>query len=489
MRNNRNFSNLIYDYFVTRIRFQYYKEGDQLPIIDTLCREFCVADQTVRSALRRLRAEGYITMHNGQPTTVIFRQSEKEYDDYLLRYYEERQDAFFDLCQTVELIFIPLLIEGFGRIDEDDFSALINFAKNADVDDFVRFYCYILQKLDNPLTMNLFWEIILFQGFPLLKTRDRPGLNEIDYVRNQLYQVVAFIREQNFDEFKINLLSYQRAVIGNAVGYIKRRVKSVPIHNQISFTWRIYRDHPQICYSLTSHLLHDIYMGDYSSLEYLPSYEKMADKYSVSVSTIRRTVRVLNELGVARSVNGKGTLIYTMEIQNDPPDFTATMIRRNLAYFFQAFEILLFSCEEIIKSTLSSLTGEERKEFTEHLRENSQKGRYDRTLWLIMICIIYHTSFHGIREIYKKIYGLFLWGYPLGTCVNRNLILQPAERRLTETLIDCFERNDIDLCAGVVKKFACQLFPITEAFLLSKGFKPEELRTSPAIRFLALDDG
>ena len=69
MQNKQHFSNLIYEYFFLRIRFQYYECGDTLPSIDTLCDEFSVSSQTVKSALRRLRSEGYISMHNGRPTT------------------------------------------------------------------------------------------------------------------------------------------------------------------------------------------------------------------------------------------------------------------------------------------------------------------------------------------------------------------------------------------------------------------------------------
>lgn len=71
MQNEQDFSNLIYEYFFLRIRFGYYRCGDSLPPIDTLCREFNVAPLTVTAALRRLRSEGFISMHNGRPTMVL----------------------------------------------------------------------------------------------------------------------------------------------------------------------------------------------------------------------------------------------------------------------------------------------------------------------------------------------------------------------------------------------------------------------------------
>ena len=89
---------------------------------------------------------------------------------------------------------------------------------------------------------------------------------------------------------------------------------------------RIYYDRPQICYNLATILLHEIYMGEYIKTKYLPSYEKMAQKYDVSVSTMRRTIRMLNEIGAVHTVNGKGTLVFTVGKQCKNPDFSSVLV-------------------------------------------------------------------------------------------------------------------------------------------------------------------
>ena len=87
MQNEQDFSNLIYEYFFLRIRFGYYRCGDSLPPIDTLCREFNVAPLTVTAALRRLRSEGFISMHNGRPTMVLYQLKEREEEEFCLRFF------------------------------------------------------------------------------------------------------------------------------------------------------------------------------------------------------------------------------------------------------------------------------------------------------------------------------------------------------------------------------------------------------------------
>ena len=88
--NDNQYSNLIYEYFLVRFHSLYYKYGNTLPSIDILCREFNVSAQAVKAALRRLRAEGYISMHNGTVTTVTFQQTRQGAVDFILNYFSER---------------------------------------------------------------------------------------------------------------------------------------------------------------------------------------------------------------------------------------------------------------------------------------------------------------------------------------------------------------------------------------------------------------
>ena len=51
------------------------------------------------------------------------------------------------------------------------------------------------------------------------------------------------------------------------------------------------------------------FCGDYPVDSYLPSLPKMAERYGVSLSTVRRTLDVLNSLGVTRTYMGIGTKV------------------------------------------------------------------------------------------------------------------------------------------------------------------------------------
>ena len=311
MVNDNQYSNLIYEYFLVRFHSLYYKYGNTLPSIDILCREFNVSAQTVKAALRRLRAEGYISMHNGTVTTVTFQQTRQGAVDFILNYFSERWADYYDLYSSAELVFIPMLVEGLKRMDEEDLALLSHLEERAEADDLVHFYCCVLQKIENPLALNLFWETTLYQGFPFARLEPQPIHFDTGLVRRRLKVLMSRVYDKDWKGVQAALLEYQQSDIHAIQKALGPYIRPLPKESQIPFVWRVYHNRPQICYNLASQILHDIYLGEFREVQYLPSYEKLAEKYGVSVSTLRRTIAMLSQAGACRTINVKGFLLYT----------------------------------------------------------------------------------------------------------------------------------------------------------------------------------
>lgn len=484
MHNDQYFSNLIYEYFLFRIQFQYYKYGDILPPIDILCGEFNVAPLTVSAALRRLRKEGYISMRNGQSTKVICHQDDQSRDALFISYYSKRWHAFQDLYFSSELLLIPMEIEGMRRMTEEDLADIEEFADRADADDLLHFFACTLQKTENPLALNLFWEITLFLGFPFTKESSVQTCYNSDTVRERLQRLVGLIKNKAWEVLEDTLISYQRSDVNTVIETMSKFVQSVPDEEKIPFSWRIYRERPQICYNLASLLLHEIYMGEYRHEQYLPSYEKMAVKYHVSVSTMRRTIHVVNQIGAVQTINGKGTRIYSLGEHCAAPNFESPAVRRNLAFYLQSFEMLVYSCEGVTKHLLSLSSSEDNHKLIHELEHDLETNLSEISIWHYLIHVSRYSRLEGIREIYRRIYSLFLWGYPLRASHGWPERLDPIYIHFTEEMILFLKANDADGCARTVKELLMKIFPPAQKHLFSHGFTRKELRLTPSIRLL-----
>ncbi|MBO1722171.1 GntR family transcriptional regulator [Extibacter sp. GGCC_0201] len=488
MQSEHQFSNLVYEYFYMRIQFRYYKCGDCLPSIDRLCQEFSVSSQTVKMALRRLRTEGYIDMHNGRPTRVIFQQTEEDARQCLLQYFSKRTNSFCDLYDSTEMIIQPLLMEGFRRCSKEDLTYLARLADGTSADDVLHFFCFILQKLDNPLAMNLYWETSLFWGLLFLKQNKEEDFSNGERMHEEMRRCVSFAEKKEWTLLQEELLIFRQDSVGNAIRLLGQAVTPAKEEEQVGFDWRIYHGRPQVCYSLGSRLLHEIYMGSYRNTEFLPSYKKMAEQYRVSVSTIRRTVNILRQLGVVRPVNGKGTQIFGIGDACDKPDFGSPVVRRSLAFFVQSFELLAYSFQHVIQDILEEITIEERDSLIHELETQLQTGRQELALWSCILFVHRHNRLKGIRAIYGRIYSLFQWGYPLKASSNGSPKLEETMLHFTNVMIQSLRENDTARCGSAIKELIGWQFPAAEQYLLRQGIGLDELRLTPAIRLLVTSD-
>lgn len=481
MESKQDFSGFIYEYFFKCVHFQRYKYGDALPSVSTCCKKFNVADQTVKSALKQLQKEGYISVQRGRPARVIFQQTEKQSNAYIQQFFSERWNFFSDLCETVEDVFHPLLIESFRRFDESDYNILSHFADQADLENLIHFYCFALQKMKNPLIMNLFWECLLFLGFPYISDRT---LEHYSVARAQkcLREIICTAKAQDWQQLYKLLSLFWREFVTSAENSIEPYLLSIPEEQQIPFTWRIYRDRPQICYNLATRFMYEIYLGRYRGLQFLPSYDKLAEEYRVSINTVRRTIRLLTHLGVTLPISGKGVLIFSLGTRTKQPDLTAPGIVRNLALFFQSFELLLYSCEKIVRCTLSLLDQDEKNKLIGQLKSYIDAGNCELAPWCIFISVAMRAPLQGFREIYANIYGLALWGYPLKTSRDKFPAVDDKAVWLAESLVQYLTADDAESCAEAFKEFISTALPAIEKYLHLFGIEHEELQMSPTAR-------
>lgn len=486
MYNEPVYYNLIYEYFTLRFHFQYYRYGDMLPSVETLRRDFCVSAQTVKNTMKRLHAEGYITTDRLR-YKVIFQQSPKERNDFIRGFLSERTAAMSDLIQSTTAIFSGMIIHGLRRMEKEDIKQLSVFADRMDADDIICFFYIILKKAGNPLALNLYWETAIFVGFSLFDCNRKHGfLNEILF-RQELEKIVGYIQENDTVSAYNSIRRFQDELLKGISQYEKQHRTFAQTAAPRSFVWRLYHDRPQRCYSLALWFLHHIYMGDYQDVQYLPSYQKMAEITDTSVSTVRRTVSLLSRLGVVRPDNGKGIRIFSGNTLACTSDLSDSSVRNIMIYFFQAFELVTYSCRTVTLLTLEKLTAEEREKLIMDLETFSWAGLYENAFWCYLICITRHCPLAAVREVYRKIYCLFLLGHALKLSFVATDRTDAEIKSLSETMIKHLKNGDFHGFAESVAAFTQTELPITEKFMTASGFKPEELHPSQSIRLILSD--
>lgn len=104
---NNSMTEIIYDYFSSRILFGYFLPGEQLPSIQYISRQFQVNPLTVRTALLRLREEGVIETTERKRSTVTYQPDEQQEQRYRAAFLS-RREGMDDMCRNSGILFDPI---------------------------------------------------------------------------------------------------------------------------------------------------------------------------------------------------------------------------------------------------------------------------------------------------------------------------------------------------------------------------------------------
>jgi len=483
MRHEQLLPDLIYEYFVMHFHSRFYRYGDMLPTIEQLSQGCFVSLDTVKTVLKRLRNEGYVITQGGKGIQVAFSQSEEERNAYVERFFSQRHSTLPDLNKSAPLIMVSLVAEGLCRIDDKDSAYLSSLINQIKLGNYAQFYSTILRKLNNPLAMNLFWEIILFQGTSMLCQESDCQNLAPDVVRQGLRDIL--LAGQQRDRKRIPQLIYTsgKEVLKTFANYNRPRNLFFPREeSQLPFVWRIYRERPQLCYDLVPWFLHEILRGKYQDEEFLPSYKKLADSFQVSLMTIRRTVDLLHRLGIVKPINGTGVRILPKGAPDVTAQFGESDIRRNFTLYFHAFEILAYTCEAVTHAIFPLFSEEAEKEFISTLKQDLKTGDCGCVILCYLFHIFKHCPLMAIREIYGRIYALFLWGYPLKVSAKNAVEFDRRAYIFTQKIVRFLEKKDYESFADVTKNFIVDELAKTEQCLYQLGLRPEELHPTSSIR-------
>lgn len=371
---------LVFDYYEKQILFGYCQYGERLPSITHICDLFHLSRNTVRKAYERLKEKGYAQSEERKGFTVLYRGSSEDFERNKANYYVPREDGIQDFLCAAKLLFAPL-----GKLEDQDrgtakrealyqkrFEKLVDSTSSA-----VMFCIENISPIQNGLLTNLYLECLRYVNF--LYSDQPEGGWYID-TKKEVSEFISSMKEK----------------------YHLEQAEQIP------FKWNIYRQRPQVRYTLATVILREILCGRYPPDSFLPSLQKMAEEYHVSLTTVRRTVATLNSFGVTKSYHGSGT-----KISIDPTlvDFTSSDIQESLQMSKESMQLLKLTIHNVLLYTLENAS----KETLEKLERNfsaildNNKGILCMNVIVDFICQECPSAM--VRECYTRLWEYVIWGY------------------------------------------------------------------------------
>lgn len=461
MDKNNELNELIYEYYKSRILFGIYRYGEQLKSIPQICTSFRVARNTVQTALNRLEKDGYIKTEKRKVARVVFQGTEELFRENVLNYFVLRRDGILDVQFNGNLIFSSIWEKGLQNL-RSEIQNRTGGATPAEkaISEPIRLYVDVLDTFHNELLLSLFWQNMRYICYFYPPKNDRKA----NYAVEDLLSVETANRlKQETDEYYNNIYL-------DIMRFIEANCDTDPLEHevQIPFTWTIYRRRPQRRYTLASTIIREILWDVYPVGSYLPPLPKMAERYQVSLITVRRTLEVLNALWITKTYMGVGTRVCleTVDIEMmDRPE-----IRENLRLHGEAMQILALTVRNVTHYTLESVKRERKEELLQTLRTLHDKSNGVLCIDVLMNFISSECPSASLREIYGKLRELIAWGYIFSAVILATRQKASNLNAFICQLEDALQTDDSDVFADLWQSFVekklnsfCKEFPLWNA--------------------------
>ena len=460
-----------YNYLLDGIRFGFYPPGSSLPPIADLCKVFHASKTTIHNTLKMLEKEGYVSLSQGRSAVVTYETTPEASWNYYNFYCNCTKEAVIDLRHMSEIIYPEIMFQGLKLCKGRDLDELEEIAGRMTPNSeypFIEFFGRILEPLGNPLLHNLFQSTCIFSLCNAINH------NSLDYstpcvlrLRDSCRKMITACREHNYDEVKSLLPELYQLQTENTRQYYRTLPPPELPGSPVPFKWNHYTDRPMASFILAMDLIRDIY-SSYDEMEYLPSLTALSSQHSLPVMTVRRAVKILNDLGITESINGKGTrVVIGSGRTNTVPSLDSPNIKRALPLYLQSVQILLLICQNIALDSFPSFSSNAMRTAAEHLREALASEDYYRTFGVCFRFLVLNSRSPSLREILGELMYLQYLGVPLNS-------QEPTDYRYdlasTRKLVRGLEERDADGFAEGLYGLVKDVYLAGREKLMANGF-------------------
>ncbi len=461
----------IYRSLAGKIQLGFYDNGKRFPSAKEIAGQFHVSYCPAQRALKALERDGLVRLCRGKETLIL----KKPFNNYLASsIFLRRAKALADLNKSLELISPALCVHGMGQMASSAFSMQIaseNFEYPMPL-----LYCLFeksLKALKNQTALSLYYDIGAFSGSAYLDILYlQYGKKETDTFLNTAAKNIMQSWENcrnNPPSLSLRQMEMEaKEFFGKIDGYLEQAQANISNEQQDAFLWEPHKGRPRYCDVIAIDMICKINQGIYPVGTLLPNGAVLAEIYHVSAITMRRTIILMNQLGVTKTINGIGTRVVSAEGDTVPYKLKGLMLDHNLREFLEALHLLAITCEPVIKYTFSSFTEMNISSILDSASLKDEKRAMVAVISASMQAIVNCCPLAAIGEIYSKLTLLLLKGSVLRLSETGEEHVE-GWRAISEDITKSLNAGNGTAFAQAFRQLAVNNFVSTKETLLEIG--------------------
>lgn len=482
MAAERSQQQMIYHLLLNQIKMGNYQNGERFPTVKEIADHFNVSYCPAQIALKALENDGYVRLSKGRTAEVIWQPND---DIVETSSFEGRMEVLEDLYESLCYLLPLFILQGLSLMEKEQLNKLKErLAEDQEALSFILYDSFerTLRPMRNQMLMYLFNDIDAFVGTAMLdrvkylyKGQENAALEKIkEYFMNAVECVQKQDCKNAFAQFSL-LCGHIKSFFTIDSELSQPSASVSPVE---AFAWEPQKGRKRYCDDIAMDLVCKINQGVYLVGDYLPKGPVLADTYHVSAITMRRTIAILNELGVVKNINGVGTKVTFPGDRSILYKLKDMTLDRNLIQFLEALQILAITGESVAFNAFSFFNETAFTDIKRALKLKGDERSKIRTFAACLQAIVHCTPFKTISEVYSKLTLMTLKGsvLRLESTGDEHIMWWPEMSLQFENSLN---QKDAALFSKTFSDLLCRSFFSTKETLCEIGIEQATSVASP----------
>ena len=325
--------------------------GESLPSAKKLCERYRVGIRTVRDVLAALREEGYIKTEERRCAVVIYREDVSRENQRAIRALLARRSSVMEMYQTLAILTPPIFSFGARCSGERMLRQLqrgYQKVGTASPKENWRASSAALHRLlsrcGSPLLGELYSSMELYTQVPVFEGYQNPYLEAICQNPAGFSTALAALAEGPPERVEQCFGQMYRNVGVQVERYLQTLAADHPqVEEDPASAFRWDAEKGRVCTytEIGRDLLDGIRAGVYPDGSFLPPAAALAQRYGVSLSTLRQALEMLRQLGLVEVYNGRGTQVTLGRMQLSEESICQAGNRRDALLYLQGMQFMV----------------------------------------------------------------------------------------------------------------------------------------------------
>lgn len=456
--------------------------GSRLLSSRRLCEEFHVGIRTITDVLNSLKEDGFIEIQPRRAPVVSFTKEGRDGSSPALVILSQR-DQLLQVYETMIMVMPPLLAFSSREFSLESLPCYEQYHRNLQKKMssgnwrlISSIYHAALENSGNPLFCDLYSKFEFYGqvGFFVDELPDYTGISlrnyfsgDFDYLANVLgtsditkkHRQLKDIYQKVYSSVSDSLAQLENLFSGSPI----------PAGRNTGFSWNPDRGRDYYYMRIVQDLESKIGAGVYPYDSFLPPEAELAKQYGVSVSTVRKALSVLEQRGLSRTLNAKGTQVLVPDDSGVPRRLQNKEIRHAIMRYLYSLQFMALIIRPSVLRAAPFFRDSD-------IASLDKKYESQDAVWFenILSCLIERMDLHPMRVILTEANRLTHWGYYLTLYPHKNKAYDVLNQ-LGRSAYRHFRNDDLEGLANGLADGYCHILKAVQNYMMDKYHFTEAL--------------